>query len=157
MTTPLPALERAAQVGLGRDAGILATAWASFQARPETNLGELADHLEATIDPVATAADALRDAARVELERREGLWRPVALELVRWLAEARVAYAGAAESERLKAEEKRLKDEQARLSRSASRRSPTGRSRPGTCCASSRTSTSSGSCSRARGRVGGST
>ena len=115
MTTPLPALERAAQVGLGRDAGILATAWASFQARPETNLGELADHLEATIDPVATAADALRDAARVELERREGLWRPVALELVRWLAEARVAYAGAAESERLKAEEKRLKDEQARL------------------------------------------
>jgi recombinational DNA repair ATPase RecF len=115
VTTPLPSLERAAQVGLGRDAGILVTAWAAFQARPDTNLADLADHLEATIDPVAAAADALRDAARTELERREGLWRPVAQELVRWLAEARVAYAGAAESDRLKAEEKRLKEEQARL------------------------------------------
>ncbi|HET7726542.1 MAG TPA: AAA family ATPase [Candidatus Limnocylindrales bacterium] len=114
---PPSILERAHEVGLERDAQTLATAWSIFATPAGSTPLDFAEHLEATIDPVITAADALREAAEAELGRREGRWRPLALEVAGWLRDAREAVAAEAESKRLAGEEKRLKQEQLRLKR----------------------------------------
>ena len=115
LAPPPSVLGRAGEVGLESDARTLTTAWTVFATRPDGDLLALADHLEAMLDPVRSGAEALREAALAELERREGRWRPVARELAAWLAEARPAYAGRGRIDELKAEELTLKAEQARL------------------------------------------
>lgn len=115
---PAPAvLGRAHEVGLERDGRTLATAWSIFATPAGTAPLDYAEHLEATIDPVITAAEALREAAEAELGRREGRWRPLALDVAGWLRDARAAVEAEAESKRLAGEEKRLKQEQLRLKR----------------------------------------
>lgn len=114
---PPSVLDRAHEVGLERDARTLATAWAIYAKPSGATPLDIAEHLEATIDPVITAADALREAAEAELGRREGRWRPLAIELAGWLRDAREAVEAEAKARQLAVEEKRLKQEQLRLKR----------------------------------------
>jgi recombinational DNA repair ATPase RecF len=102
------ALTRAAQVGL--DLGELVGALGVWvKAAGIADLGELAAHVESASGPLRDAVLRLRDAARAELGRMEDAWRPIAIEVAGWLAEARAAESGAADLKRLRAAEGWLK------------------------------------------------
>lgn len=115
---PAPALlDRAAEVGLERDAATVRTAWVIFASPSGATPLEFAEHLEATIDPVVIAAEALREAAEAELGRREGAWRQLALDVAGWLPDARAALEAETNAKELATQEKALKQEQLRLKR----------------------------------------
>ncbi len=114
MSPPPTALERATDVGLGGEAAHLDAAWRTFVTRPEGDLLALADHLEATIEPVHAASTALDTAVDAEQRRREVVWRPLANDLAAWLTDARTSATADAEVKRLATEEKALKAEQVR-------------------------------------------
>lgn len=83
-------LERAAEVGLGSaDAQKAYGVW-SKPGRTD-DLVHLADHMESSLRPLEKALHALRERARVELDRRQSLWRPIAVELGSWLPKAKSA------------------------------------------------------------------
>ena len=82
------AFARAAEVGL--DLGELVEALGTWvKAGSITDLGALADHVEAASAPLREAVVRLRDSARAELGRKEDAWRPAAVEVAAWLAGAR--------------------------------------------------------------------
>jgi recombinational DNA repair ATPase RecF len=114
LAAPSATLRRAVDVGLERDAAVLQVAWDAFTGAPTDDPVRMVDHLVSTIDPVRAAAEALAGAATAEIERREGAWRPLALELARWMPDARAAMGNAAEIKRLRHEERDLKTEQVR-------------------------------------------
>jgi recombinational DNA repair ATPase RecF len=70
----------------------------------------LARNLEMTANGLRAKIDALREAATVELARREDRWRPLAVQLAGWVSIAREAVRGAAAIPALKAAEKWLKE-----------------------------------------------
>lgn len=74
-----------------------------------TDLDRLAEHVEKAHEPLADAVMRLRDEARAELRRREDAWRPGALQVGSWLAQAREASADKASLDRLKPAEAWLK------------------------------------------------
>jgi len=102
------ALKRAAGVGLdlGELVGALGT-WVGAGAI--SDLAKLADHVESASGPLGEAVVRLRDAARAELGRKEGAWRPAAVEVAAWLAGARNAVRGTGDVKRLKSAEAWLK------------------------------------------------
>ena len=102
------ALKRAAEVGLdlGELVGALGT-WVGAGAI--SDLAELADHVESASRPLGEAVVRLRDLARAELARKEGAWRPAAVEISAWLVGARDAVRGAGDIKRLKPAEAWLK------------------------------------------------
>jgi recombinational DNA repair ATPase RecF len=104
----IDALKRAAGVGLdlGELFGALGT-W--VEAGGISDLAKLADHVESASGPLGEAVVRLRDAARAELGRKEGAWRPAAVEVAAWLAGARDAVRGAGDVKRLKSAEAWLK------------------------------------------------
>ena len=97
------------------ETGTLADSWLRFTSIPSTELGAMADHIERTVGPLAEAADAVRAEARAELDRRDSLWRPLALDLAGWLSEARRAAFDARPVADLRAAEKWLKGASADL------------------------------------------
>jgi recombinational DNA repair ATPase RecF len=102
------ALTRAAEVGL--ELGPLVEALGRWvEAGSIAELPPLADHVERAAAPLAAAIATLRDAARAELARREDAWRPAALEVAAWLANARAAEQGGQQLKGLKAAEAWLK------------------------------------------------
>ena len=112
LAAPPPVLERAADVGI--DTGAVERAWSAYAAggAPDEDLLALADHLESRIGPLVEAAGVVRATAQAEVDRREDAWRPLAVELGRWLATARAADARAARTKDLKSAEDWLKDDQ---------------------------------------------
>ncbi|MFI5007465.1 MAG: AAA family ATPase [Solirubrobacterales bacterium] len=101
-------LQRAVVVGL--DLGDLVAALGVWvKAGTIADLGTLAGHVESASGPLRDAVVRLRDTARAELGRREDAWRPVATEVMAWLAGAREAAGAAADLKRLKAAEAWLK------------------------------------------------
>jgi recombinational DNA repair ATPase RecF len=102
------ALTRAAEVGL--DLGPLVEALGAWvKAGSLADLDELAAHVESASGPLRDATVGLRDAARQELARREDAWRPLAVEVAAFLAQARPAARGAADLQRVKPAEAWLK------------------------------------------------
>ena len=102
------ALTRASDVGL--DLGELTLALSTWvKAGSITDLGALAEHVEAASGPLREAIVRLRDAARAELGRREDAWRRSAVEVAAWLKTAREAVRGAGDLKRLKSAEAWLK------------------------------------------------
>lgn len=93
LSSPPAALDHAARVGINADAA--RTAWARYADAPRGDLAALADHIDETVGPLRLAVDALRQAATVELARREDLWRPLGRDLAIWLATAHKAVDGA--------------------------------------------------------------
>jgi hypothetical protein len=71
--------------------------------------GELATRLVPAADAVRAAVDALRATALAEVERRQDVWRPIALHVASWLAEAREVQDGAVAVPDLKRAEAWLK------------------------------------------------
>jgi energy-coupling factor transporter ATP-binding protein EcfA2 len=104
VTLKADAFARAAEVGL--DLGALVEALGIWvQAGSTSDLGALADHLEAASGPLREAVLSLRESAREKLGRKEDAWRPLAVDVAAWLAGARAAERGAADLKRLKAAE----------------------------------------------------
>ena len=102
------ALTRAAEVGLDLNELVEALgAW--VRAREISDLGTLAEHVEAASVPLRDAVLRLREAARAELEHMEEAWRPAAVEVRTWLLGAREAVRQATDLERLKKAEAWLK------------------------------------------------
>jgi recombinational DNA repair ATPase RecF len=101
-------LTRAAEVGLDLSE-LVETLGTWVKAGSMTDLRELADHVESASGPLGEAVARLRDSARAELGRKEDVWRPAAVEVAAWLADAREAVRGAGEVGRLKAAEAWLK------------------------------------------------
>ena len=71
------------------DARLAAGAWASALEHPET-VGEHRDTLTAAVASIIT----LRDAAQQRVGELEEAWRPIATDIVGWVADARPAAAG---------------------------------------------------------------
>ncbi len=93
------------------DVAGLRDAWQALAAVPPArDLRTLANHLEESVVRVADAAERVRADASAELERREDVWRPVALDLAAWIGAARAADAGAEPVADLKAAERWLKE-----------------------------------------------
>ena len=107
-TLRLDALRRAGEVGLDLS-GLVEALGVWVQAGSMSDLGALADHLEAASGPLRDAVVRLRDAARAELGRKEDAWRPAAVDVAGWLAGAREAARGAVDVKRLKPAEAWLK------------------------------------------------
>jgi hypothetical protein len=70
----------------------------------------LADHLETQILEFAEAVKLLIDEARTERQRREDLWRPIAVAITAWLPEAKDAVRAKAHIKELKAAEEWWKE-----------------------------------------------
>ena len=105
---PPSMLTRLETVGLDPSAAIEQwQAWHEGQRidDPETLATQLTDRIE----PLRTAVDALVGKAREEFARREDVWRPIALELAVWLAQAREAARGAEPLKQIKQAEAWLK------------------------------------------------
>jgi ABC-type Mn2+/Zn2+ transport system ATPase subunit len=102
-------VERASTVGLQAEAAIQAIkGWQ--QAIAATDLAVLAGNIETASAALRQSIDALRDAAKAELARREDRWRPIAVQLAGWLPSARDAVRGAAVVPAIKSAERWLKD-----------------------------------------------
>jgi hypothetical protein len=99
------------------DATAVATAWSAFLTTPPADEGlrALADHLEANVEALEKSAVQVRGASQTELDRREDLWRPIALQLAAWLNHADEAQAAAESVPELKAAEKWLKEASAEI------------------------------------------
>jgi energy-coupling factor transporter ATP-binding protein EcfA2 len=96
VVVPSPALfSRTGALGLDA-APVLAALEYWERGRGAADPDALATHLETALPPLRTAPAALAGAARVELERREDTWRPVAAELSGWLPRGRAALRAAA-------------------------------------------------------------
>ncbi len=101
-------LQRAIEIGFDLTAFVAALGvWNEGAAI--TDLERLAKHVEQAREPLADALVKLRDEARKELGRREDAWRPVALLVSGWLAQAVDATRGKADLDRLKPAETWLK------------------------------------------------
>jgi energy-coupling factor transporter ATP-binding protein EcfA2 len=74
------------------------------------DLEALASHLDARVAGLAAALKAVADEASAERQRREDVWRPVAVQLAAWLPGARQAREAAASVPLIKKAEKWLKD-----------------------------------------------
>jgi energy-coupling factor transporter ATP-binding protein EcfA2 len=103
---PPQTLGRAGSVGI--DAAAAITAWADWSAIGDLDPEDMADHLLDLFKPLEEALAALREAARVELDRRESLWLPLARDLAEWLGQAREAQAAKTMLPHLQAAEKWL-------------------------------------------------
>lgn len=106
-----PALAMATEAGIhGEPAGAAWTAWAALPSGDgPTGAGRLADHLEATIGPLAAAVDALRTAAAHRQTELRDEWAPLARRLADWCRQARASSSAAARAKRAKAGEDWLK------------------------------------------------
>jgi energy-coupling factor transporter ATP-binding protein EcfA2 len=102
------ALQRAGEVGLDLS-GLVEALGTWVKAGTITDLAALAEHVEKASRPLGDAVVRLRDAARVELGRKEDAWRPVAQEVAIWHLAARNAARGAADLARIKPAEAWLK------------------------------------------------
>ncbi|BCS35945.1 hypothetical protein TBR22_A51800 [Luteitalea sp. TBR-22] len=94
LITPMPgAVTRAAASPVdGIDASAVAAAWAAWAAVPaDITCETLASHLEARGPALADAVERVREAARALHERRQDVWRPLALQVQAWLPDARRA------------------------------------------------------------------
>jgi hypothetical protein len=108
LAQPPAILGSAAAAGI--DATALIAAWDALRSSTfGSDLRGLADHLEARVEPLISEAAAVRQAAQVELDRREDLWRPVSLRLAAWLRSAQEAAAAATSVPPLKSAEAWLK------------------------------------------------
>ena len=102
-------VERATTVGLQAEAALQAIkGWQPAIA--VTDVAALAGSIETASLPLRQSIDALRDAAKAELARREDRWRPIAVQLAGWLPIARDAAHGAAAIPAIKSAEKWLRD-----------------------------------------------
>jgi recombinational DNA repair ATPase RecF len=111
VSPPPAALARAAEAGLPED---LLDAWSVWAEAP-SNPTDLCAHIEAHVLELHAAFERFRADAQAKLAALESAWRPVALELAKWLDLARVV---AKEAETLKAlgeAEEWLKDAESAL------------------------------------------
>ncbi len=111
---PPPTVSRARDLGL--DPSPLEDAWDGWHAQRDRldDPAELARARE-ELDRLRDAAAGLAAAATEQLEQREDAWRPVAVELTRWLPEARSAVRATAALPTLKAAEAWARDAAAAL------------------------------------------
>lgn len=93
------------------DVAPVIAAWSEWVGLADGDADELVERLEATAHDVRSALDALQAEARAETERRQDTWRPIALNLAAWLAEAREAQDNAAVVPTIKRAETWLKNE----------------------------------------------
>lgn len=79
---------------VGIDASAAIAAWHDWASAPEgePNLPDLAERLAIHSEALRAAVEALRERARIELERRHDLWRPLSDRLGEWLPLARAAH-----------------------------------------------------------------
>jgi hypothetical protein len=95
----------------GIDVGGLPAAWARLLTLPKsTDIAMLADHVEQAAIALADEATEVRLNAQAELDRRQDVWRPLALRIAAWLAQAEEAQKDEQSIADLKAAEKWLKD-----------------------------------------------
>ena len=105
---PPSVLTRLETVGLDPSAAI--ERWQAWhEGRTIDDPETLATHLTDRIEPLRTAVDELVGKAREEFARREDVWRPIALELAVWLAQASEAARGAEHLKQIKSAEDWLK------------------------------------------------
>lgn len=100
---PPASLGRAGEVGL--DAGEVLEAWEALTASADPDPSRLAQTARRAGAALAPAVDRLVEASRVELNKREDAWRPLALVLASWLERSDQAERSAAQVEALKAAE----------------------------------------------------
>ncbi len=88
---PPAVLGRAQEVDV--DASSVISAWGDWNATPdgEVDLPELANRLADRAEALRTAVRGLRETARLELEHRHSLWRPLRERLATWLPQGRAA------------------------------------------------------------------
>src|SRR5258707_119924 len=115
LAVPSPqAVERAASVGLDKLGAAALQGLADWQlvisAGAGAELSGLARNLEMASNGLRAKIEALRDAAAVELAKREDRWRPLAVQLASWVQVARDAVRGNAGIPAIKSAEKWLKD-----------------------------------------------
>jgi len=115
LAVPSPqAVERAASVGLDKLGAAALQGLADWQlvisAGAGAELSGLARNLEMASNGLRAKIEALRDAAAVELAKREDRWRPLAVQLASWVPVAREAVRGNAGIPAIKSAEKWLKD-----------------------------------------------
>ena len=98
--------------GVGVDASGVIAAWHQWTAAPdgEPDLPELATRLAERGEVLLTAAVELRETARVELERRHGLWRPLRERLAEWLPHGRAALEAEARRVAVRAAQRWVRD-----------------------------------------------
>ena len=110
LVTALPASVGAA-AGTGVDVEQVTGAWQHWRDAPEGDDPRLlAVHLEMYGLPLLAAVASVRDAAGVELQRRERSWRPAADAIVDWLPIGKKARDGEQSLSRVTAAEKWLRD-----------------------------------------------
>ncbi|HUG53803.1 MAG TPA: ATP-binding protein, partial [Vicinamibacteria bacterium] len=114
MGPPRPVVEGAAKVGLdkpGAAALQAVTDWQSvLSAGAGADLPGFARNIELAAVPLRRTVEALREAAALELSRREDRWRPLAVQIAAWVSVARDAVRGNAAIPAVKAAEKWLKE-----------------------------------------------
>jgi recombinational DNA repair ATPase RecF len=115
LAVPSPqTVERAASVGLDKLGAAALQGLADWQlvisAGAGAELSGLARNLEMAASGLRAKIEALRDAAGVELAKREDRWRPLAVQLASWVQVARDAVLGNAGIPAIKSAEKWLKD-----------------------------------------------
>jgi hypothetical protein len=103
---PVPAvLSSASEIGL--EVEDVVGAWKAWSAAASIEEPEaLAQHLHASLPPVAEGVERLKATASKELQRREDIWRPIATDLAGWLDTAKRARSGEEELKDLHAAEK---------------------------------------------------
>jgi hypothetical protein len=91
---PVPAvLSSASEIGL--EVEDVVGAWKAWSAGASIEESEaLAQHLRASLPPVAEGVKRLKATASKELQRREDVWRPIATDLAGWLDTAKRARSG---------------------------------------------------------------
>lgn len=116
-TPPCPAVVDGARFAdlpeVARAAEAVGSAWARWQqAARQLDSGAGTDlvEVEAVFGRLAELVEAMRGSAAVERDRREDVWRPVAVRLGQWVVSARAAAAAAEKLAGLEAAEKWLKD-----------------------------------------------
>ena len=79
---------------VGIDASATIAAWRAWTSAPDgaPSLPDLAERLALHSEALRTAVEALRERARIELERRHDLWRPLSDRLGKWLPLAHAAH-----------------------------------------------------------------
>lgn len=108
LSQPPALIERAE--GLGLDTSEVQDAYRGWLSGTALDgLVALAEHLESSIEPLQQAIGRIREQARLGLERRESLWRPIAASLAGWLERARPAQRGEEKLSSLKSAESWLK------------------------------------------------
>jgi energy-coupling factor transporter ATP-binding protein EcfA2 len=91
---PVPAVLSSAS-GIGLEVEGLIGAWKAWSSGASIEESEaLAEHLLASLPPVAEGVEKLKATASRELQRREDVWRPIATDLAGWLDTAKRARIG---------------------------------------------------------------